>query len=71
MSKTLSKEQLIEAGIQHLASGGVAALRVEDGHVIQFSKEALESLLSAADKNGSAIVFIKHGPSATDPEVNN
>ena len=42
--------------------GGVACVQVADGHVFQFSKEALMNLLAQASEAGrdKVIIFIKH-----------
>lgn len=42
--------------------GGVSCIQVADGHVFQFSKEALMNLLAAASEAGrdKVIIFIKH-----------
>lgn len=42
--------------------GGVSCIQVSDGHVFQFSKEALMNLLAQASEAGKdkVIIFIKH-----------
>lgn len=45
--------------------GGVAVVKVKDGHVMYFEKKALVHLLDQCDKTGQdkVIVFIKHNAS--------
>ena len=49
---------IIDAQIE---AQGVSCLKVDDGHVLTFTKEMLEQLLSRAEKSGRVVLFIQHG----------
>lgn len=40
---------------------GTSCVRVKDGMVFTFTKETLERLLSASQKAGRVVVFVKQG----------
>jgi hypothetical protein len=57
----------------HVEAYGVAALKVQDGHVLMFSRATLEMLLerSHETEDGIVSVFVKTGPTlASDTHSN-
>lgn len=63
MSEIADPSEVFE---MQLASQGVGCIQVKDGHIFQFTRDLLISLLERADasETGRVVLFIKHGVQA-------